>query len=234
MKLGPVLAGLAFLSLGYRSCAAQSALGAPGCLSFEPHTVALRGRLTIERKYGPPNYGEDSATDKKVQLPILVLDQPVEVCGDSTSQLNSASVHNVKEIQLFLPGRTHAYDRLINQSVIVTGTLSAANASGEYTPVVLTATDAKVVALPPHRGNSAISSQPLVHQPPYGFIVLGPRSSAAFQLRAGDTLPEIHAEQPPSRVSEAASKAATGHRFNPRSSRYFDAATAYVVIYRSI
>jgi hypothetical protein len=195
MKLGPVLAGIAFLSLGYCSGAAQSALGAPGCLSFEPYTVELRGRLTIQQKYGPPNYGEDSATDKNVPLPVLVLDQPVEVCGDSTSQLNSESVYNVREIQLFLRGRTQAYDRSINQSVVVTGTLSAANGSGEYTPVVLTVKEAKVGALPPHRGNGAISPQTLVHQPPYGFIVLGPRSSAAFQLRAGDTLPKSHAEQ---------------------------------------
>jgi hypothetical protein len=146
MNLGPVLVGLAFLSLGCRSSAAQAAAVQPSCLAFEPHTVDLRGRLTIQQKYGPPNYGENPATDQKVLVPILVLDQPVNVCGDSTSQLNNQSFHNVKEIQLVLPDGAHAYDRLMKQSVVVTGTLSAAVSGHHYTPVVLTVKNAKAVA----------------------------------------------------------------------------------------
>ena len=146
MKLRLCLVGIAFLSLGCRSSGAQGAAVQSGCLSFEPRTVELRGRLSIQQKYGPPNYGEDSATDQKVQVPILVLDHPVNVCGDSTSQVNSESVHDVKEIQLVLPDGAHAYDRLMNQSVVVTGTLSAAVSGHHYTPVVLTIRKAKLVA----------------------------------------------------------------------------------------
>lgn len=146
MKLKVFLVGLAFLSSGRPSSAAQAAAVQPSCLAFEPHIVDLRGRLTVQQKSGAPNYGEHPATDQKVQVPILVLDQPVDVCGDSTSQLNSESVHNVKEIQLVLPDGAHAYDRLMNQSVVVTGTLSAAVSGHHYTPVVLTVKNAKVVA----------------------------------------------------------------------------------------
>jgi uncharacterized protein DUF4431 len=146
MKQRLFLVALAFLSLGCRSSGAQSAAAQPRCLAFEPHTVDLRGRLTIQQKYGPPNYGDHPATDQKVQVHILVLEQPVDVCGDSRSQLNSESVHNVNEIQLVLPEGTHTYDRLTNQSVVVTGTLSAAVSGHHYTAVVLTVKNAKVVA----------------------------------------------------------------------------------------
>lgn len=89
------------------------------------------------------------------------------------------------------------------------------------------------LAAQPTRSPSAQLRRQFTNQPRYGYIVLGPRSSAAFHLRAGDTLPEIHADQLPSRVSEAAIKAAVGHRFNPACSRYFDAGTAYVLLFRS-
>ncbi|HET9525573.1 MAG TPA: hypothetical protein VFO99_05370 [Pyrinomonadaceae bacterium] len=39
-------------------------------LAYEPATVELEGRLVIQLKYGPPNFGEQPKTDKKLRVPV--------------------------------------------------------------------------------------------------------------------------------------------------------------------
>jgi len=50
-------------------------------LSYEPAVVELKGKLIVERKYGPPNFGENPRTDAKVRVPVLLLIKPVRVRG---------------------------------------------------------------------------------------------------------------------------------------------------------
>src|SRR2546422_523391 len=67
--------------------------------------VQLKGRITTALKYGPPGFGEDPKSDRKVEIFILLLARPANVCGDSTNKdhLNTTSYRDVKEIQLILP-----------------------------------------------------------------------------------------------------------------------------------
>lgn len=104
-------------------------------VSYEPRVVRLEGQLLNALKYGPPNYGEDTATDEKVHVPILILDHPINVLGDSTSEVNADSFHGVKEIQLVFAKSAGDHEHLWNQTVIVTGTLSEAETGHHFTDV---------------------------------------------------------------------------------------------------
>jgi len=106
-------------------------------LPYEPTVIELSGRLTVAVKFGPPNYGEDPKTDLRLKIPILVLEEPVNVRGDPRSDVNIESVRDVKQLQLILP-RQREWDDLVNRPVVVQGTLSHAVSGGEFTEVVLT------------------------------------------------------------------------------------------------
>ncbi len=115
----------------------RAASGQAGAqLAYEPAVVTLSGTLTVAMKYGTPNYGENPATDQKLQIPILRLDHPASVLGDSTSETNRESFSNVKEIQLLF-NQAGAHRQLINRHVVVTGTLSRAMSGRHFTDVVL-------------------------------------------------------------------------------------------------
>ena len=76
-------------------------------LSYEPATVQLEGRLTVQSKYGPPNYGESPKTDEKVKVPVLVLSVPINVRGTPGDTQNAISVRDVRRTQLgFSNGET--------------------------------------------------------------------------------------------------------------------------------
>jgi hypothetical protein len=107
-------------------------------LSYEPAMVQLQGTLRLALKYGPPNFGENPETDEKVQVPILELTEPVNVRADPSSNLNHQSAHGVTKIQLVfsLEGKP-AYSDLVNQNVVLTGTLYHAHTANHYTPVLM-------------------------------------------------------------------------------------------------
>jgi hypothetical protein len=87
-------------------------------------------------RFGPPNYGEDTTTDARLKVPILTLRAPVDVCGDSTAEVNSQTFRGVTEIQLVLPGGGAPSPALVNQLVKVTGTLSTAVSGHHFTDVL--------------------------------------------------------------------------------------------------
>ncbi|HLN97987.1 MAG TPA: DUF4431 domain-containing protein [Pyrinomonadaceae bacterium] len=105
-------------------------------LSYEPAVVELEGELTVEPKYGPPNYGENPKTDAKVRVPILRLSTSVNVRGTPGDGFNANSVREAKRIQLlFRPGAS--YDQFIGKKVRVKGTLFHAFSGHHYTKVVM-------------------------------------------------------------------------------------------------
>jgi len=93
-----------------------------------PRIAQLEGTLTKVIKYGAPNYG-DPATDKKLDVPIIVLPWAADV--DQTRA-------GVTYIQLILPlniGRR--YRQYFDRTVSVTGTLSEASGKEHFTDVVM-------------------------------------------------------------------------------------------------
>src|SRR5690606_37868318 len=50
-------------------------------LDYWPAVVELKGELSVETFFGPPNFGEDPETDTKERHWILTLDKPINVRG---------------------------------------------------------------------------------------------------------------------------------------------------------
>ena len=106
-------------------------------LSYEPEVMELDGRLVIESKFGPPNFGEQPKTDEKVRVPVLVLSNRANMLADSGDDPNAKSVYHVRQIQLAFPSSDTAHKALIGKQVVVTGTLFHAHTGHHYTEVVM-------------------------------------------------------------------------------------------------
>ena len=103
----------------------------------------MTGEL-IERTYwGPPNWGEQPATDRLEEAWILVLDSPACVMADNTNQNNDQPEFNVIVMQLVVTdtGPHNEYlkqvENLVGQRVTVTGALGHAVTGHNRTPVML-------------------------------------------------------------------------------------------------
>lgn len=109
-------------------------------LHYEPETVELEGKLVIQSKYGPPNYGEDPKIDEKVRIPVLVLKTPVNVlpAEGQNDGINTEPVYRVRQIQLSFAASETDHRKLIGKNVVVRGTLFRAHTGHHYTDVVLT------------------------------------------------------------------------------------------------
>lgn len=100
--------------------------------------MELGGRLVIQEKYGPPNYGENPETDEKVEVPILVLSRPINVRGDPKGSLNSESFQGVKEVQLvFLSDKNITYSHLDGKGVVASGRLFQKTTGHHYTDILM-------------------------------------------------------------------------------------------------
>lgn len=133
MKHTPTILFLIFLSAIAHSGVAR----AQRWLSYEPEIVELDGRLVIQPKYGPPNYGEDPKTDQKVRVPVLVLSERVNMIADRGDGFNAQPAYGIKQIQLaFIEGGI-VYKNLVGQQVVVKGTLFHAHTGHHYTDVVM-------------------------------------------------------------------------------------------------
>ncbi len=107
-------------------------------LDYEPAVVELAGKLVVEHKYGPPNYGENPKTDQKVRVPILTLSEPINVRGDPKSQINdSMSVEGATRIQLVFVVGGPDWKQSIEKKVRVKGTLFHAITGHHYTAVLV-------------------------------------------------------------------------------------------------
>ena len=125
------------------ACAAVSypnSVRAQRSLHYQPETVELEGKLVIQSKYGPPNFGEDPKTDQKVRIPVLVLKTPVNVLPieGTDDGINTEPVYRVRQIQLSFAVGGMDHKKLIGKNVVVKGTLFRAHTGHHYTDVVLT------------------------------------------------------------------------------------------------
>ena len=106
-------------------------------LSYDPAVVSLEGKLIVEWKYGPPNYGENPKTDAKVRVLMLVLSRPVNVRGNPEDALNTESVEGIKRIQLNPANLKTRHEQFIGMRVFVKGTLFHEHTGHHYTKVVM-------------------------------------------------------------------------------------------------
>lgn len=97
-----------------------------GWVPRNPEIARLEGDLTQVVKYGAPNYG-DPETDKRLDVPLLMLLSPAIV--DKVQE-------NVGYVQLVFPKNIH-YQRYLDRTVRVTGTLSQASEKEHFADVVM-------------------------------------------------------------------------------------------------
>jgi hypothetical protein len=106
---------------------------------FFPSKVVLEGKIRKMRVFQNA-WDEDEKRDPMVDIPILVLENPINVkgTGDKNDLLNQDDVDGVQEIQIDCLGSN--FKKLIvslNKKVKVSGTLSTAAQGGDHTEVVL-------------------------------------------------------------------------------------------------
>lgn len=126
---------LAAFCLALATCG-QAPKDTVGCLRYEPVVVELTGTLVVAMEYGPPGYGENPAKDQRVQVLMIKLDRPVDVCGDPESETNQSAFRDVRRIQLITDDKD--YRPWIGRRVVIRGTLSEAITGHHYTDVLLT------------------------------------------------------------------------------------------------
>ena len=117
----------------------RAAYAGSSCLSYEPAVVTIKGKLTAKVFYGPPNYGEEPATDSRETAYLLKLTTSICVSGDPSSDVNSESEQGVRVVQLG-PGGTvtwKALSHLVGRNVEVSGTLFHAVTGHHRTEVVM-------------------------------------------------------------------------------------------------
>lgn len=106
------------------------------CLEYEPKTVHLSGKLLREVHPGPPNYENIRKGDKAETIWVLRLSLPI--CVVATDDIN-VSEDDQKEVQLVLDaGQFKKYRKLIEQKVLVTGTLFHAHTGHHHKQLLLT------------------------------------------------------------------------------------------------
>ena len=93
----------------------------------------LRGTLIQELFYGPPNFGEDTLTDKKVYSFILVLAKPILFLD---SELGSGKWETINKIHVFDSNDSIDLLPFINKKVIITCSLAAAHTAYHNAPAI--------------------------------------------------------------------------------------------------
>ncbi len=133
-------AGLLLVLASLSQIAAAQTPPRSGCLHYEPTIVELKGRAIIEKHYGPPNFGEDTATDQRVEVGMFVLDKPIAICGDTAADsLNAESFAHVVKLQLvFSQLGPVDYPSFMNQDLVFTGSLYEGQTAHYYTDVAIT------------------------------------------------------------------------------------------------
>ena len=122
--------------------------------------LVLVGTIDTLLRYGPPGYGERPSEDEKVIVPVLRLNEPITVVGDSASDVNRQTEDNVSHLQLvlFQPDTFNCINNLGNAAE-VRGTLIHSHTGHHYTPVLLQVREIRVrsSASPSDRSDSASS-----------------------------------------------------------------------------
>ena len=107
------------------------------CITYEPNTISLYGRITRKVFAGPPNYENVAKGDEAEQVWVLRLNRPV--CVAASAQWEAEA--NVSEIQLVFGEGSSQYNRyesLLGKKVVAKGRLFQAHTGHHHTKVLLT------------------------------------------------------------------------------------------------
>ena len=115
----------------------SSAAGAaPKEFEYWPATVELTGRFELVIRFGPPNYGDNPKTDRRIEVPVLFLDEPIRVRGRAGDELNGQTEDNVAMLQLIMNSKVDL-DTLLGKRVTAKGQLQHSARGPDFTPVLI-------------------------------------------------------------------------------------------------
>ena len=102
-----------------------------------PEKITLPGQMETKSFYGPPNFGEDPATDSIETFRLIKLDQPVLVINERTGVESS-----VKELQILVDSKAAVNMKMMKDGtkVVIRGKLFFAQTGHHHTQVLIIAT----------------------------------------------------------------------------------------------
>lgn len=103
--------------------------------SYAPSKVLVTGTIIVVRTVDAPGFGESPRRDNKIEVPVLLLKEPISVKPQAGDQF-SDPVSNIRRIQIIDP-LPYKYRPLCGQSVKVEGTLEEAATANFVTKVTL-------------------------------------------------------------------------------------------------
>jgi hypothetical protein len=116
------------------------------CLSYEPASVKLKGKITRKTFAGPPNYESVKEGDTPETYWILHLSRPICVNADENMPGGEEPEKNVSDIQLIVSAEQYTrYKGIPGKSVEVSGELMHSITGHHHTNVLLTVTGIKGV-----------------------------------------------------------------------------------------
>ena len=127
----------------------SSAMRPQVCLSYEPATVTLKGKISRKTFAGPPNYENVKKGDTPESYWILRLSKLICVNTDEKIIGGEKRERTVSNLQLILSGEQYAqYKGALGKRVEVSGKLMHAHTGHHHTNVLLTVTGIKSVREP--------------------------------------------------------------------------------------
>ncbi len=108
------------------------------CLLYEPAQVEVSGKIKREVFPGRPNYEDVTKGDEPEYCWILHLASPISVNSKQDDDIDNVSETNIKEIQLvFDKEEYNTYRKLLNQPVVVSGSLFHSHTARHHTKVLI-------------------------------------------------------------------------------------------------
>ena len=108
------------------------------------HQVALAGVIELVHGFGPPGYGEDKRTDRKITYWVLRTPSTINIpCTPEKPEWASTDCAATDRLRLFLPINTEGekleakMKALRGHKAIVTGLLRRRDTMGEITPIYM-------------------------------------------------------------------------------------------------
>lgn len=105
-------------------------------LETEDHMppAQLRGKLTTELRYGPPNYGENPESDQEIYPYFLVLNKPIMVNDQSYTKVQVAFTDTLSKDEI---------KALKNEQIVINGKLYKSHTGHHYTDYLISVDDAE-------------------------------------------------------------------------------------------
>jgi hypothetical protein len=115
------------------------------CVHYAPEIVRLTGRLSIDKMYGPPNFGENPATDEKLHVAILHLSHPLDVCGDDKSEFTSETFTGLQTVELGFANLRRNPSDLAGKRIAVRGTLEVPMVGNHLADMLMSVDSVRVI-----------------------------------------------------------------------------------------